>query len=194
MINNNELIEPTREFNPSTGNLFAGLILGILLLVGGGYVSFLSANEFLHGFGHLPFMAEKGKCWGPLVLFFLLGIGLMVGGGFMFRWMRSLSGLRVLIGGNGFVTFSKTESHVFLWSKIASVQETHLFERPPLLKGAARVLMPTVTSKGFLVRRKDNQEFRFDGNTIRDHLELAEMIKKETDPQNILWIIVEEHS
>ena len=41
---------------------------------------------------------------------------------------------------------------------------------------------------------KDHEPFRFDGTSIREHVILAGMIKKETDLRNIPWEIVEEHA
>ena len=81
--------------------------------------------------GNLPFWVEKGWCWGAVGLTAALGIGAIVGGVFLIRWMRSLSSLRVKVGAHGLSVTQKEGTHVIAWPDIVSVQETHLYERGP---------------------------------------------------------------
>jgi hypothetical protein len=188
-----ELGEIRKVFKPGLDNLIAGVIIGVLMLGGGGAVVFFAVKGVIDNGGKLPAWGAKGWSWGAVVLVAALGIGLMVGGFFLIGWMRSLFSLRVHVGQKGFrVTEGKT-SRVILWSEIVSVQETHLYERPPLLKGVAKYALPKMMSTSFVVQRKVGEGFGFDGNTISEHEELADMIKEETDSRNIPWEIVEEH-
>ena len=66
-----------------------------------------------------------------------------------------------------------------------------MYERPPVLKGPAQLLLPKVLSKSYVVTRKDEKEFQFDGNSIRGHDKLAEMIGAETVDRGVAWTIVE---
>jgi hypothetical protein len=124
----------------------------------------------------------------------VLGVGLMIAGVFLIRWMRSLFSLRVRIGQNGFSVTEPETTQVVAWEEISSVQETHLYERPPLLKGVAKYALPKMKSKSFIVKIKEGEPFAFDGNTIKGHGKLAQMIKEETDRRTVPWEIVEEHA
>jgi hypothetical protein len=56
-----------------------------------------------------------------------------------------------------------------------------------------KYLLPKFTSKSFAVTTKQGDPITFDANSIKRHLELAQMIKVETDRRSIPWEIVEEH-
>ena len=191
-----QLGEIRREFKPGLENIVAGIVIG-LLLIGGGCAAIVDSTKgVLDSGGTLPFWTEKGQrgwSWGAAGLFVLLGIGLMVGGFILIHWVRSLSSIRVRIGQNGFSVIDKGTARVFAWDDIVSVQETHLYERPPILKGVAKYALPKTMSKSFIVKMKQDEPFAFDGNSIKGHSKLAQMIKEETEPRNILWEIVDEH-
>lgn len=61
------------------------------------------------------------------------------------------------------------------------------------MKGVAKYALPKVMSKSFEVRIQEREPFAFDGDTIKGHSKLAQMIKEETDSRNIPWELVEEH-
>jgi hypothetical protein len=189
-----DLGEIRKEFKPGLENLIAGTVIGLLLFGGGCAAVFFSAKGVVESHGDLPVWAERGWCWGAAAIFTALGIGLVVGGFFLIRWMRSLSSLRVRVGRNGFAVTERDVTRVFAWQDILSVQETHLYERPPILKGVAKYALPKMLSKSFLVVANGRQGFGFDGNTIKGHTKLAQLIKAETDRLNIPWEVVEEHA
>jgi hypothetical protein len=193
-MNAEELGEIKREFKPGLENLVAGIVIGLLLIGGGFAAVFFSTKSVVDSGGNLPFWAERGWCWGAAGLFGALGVGLMVGGYFLIRWVRSLFSFRVRVGQNGFAVTQQKATQVFAWDGILSVQETHLYERPPILKGVAKYALPKMMSKSFLIVMKDRASFGFDGNTTKGHTKLAQMIKEETDRRNIPWEIVEVHA
>jgi hypothetical protein len=189
--------EIRREFKPGLDNLIAGIILGLLLIGAGCAAVYFSTKGVLESEGPLPFWTAEGQTgwsWGAVGLLSLLGIGLMIGGFFLIRWIRSLFSLRVRIGQNGFAVTDKNTTLIVVWEDILSIQETHLYERPPVLKGVAKYMLPKMMSKSFIVNIKDREPFAFDGNTIKGHSKLAQMIKEETDRRNIPWQTVEEHA
>ncbi len=86
----------------------------------------------------------------------------------------------------------KNATRVIPWQEIVSVTETHLYE--PVARGAVKYVLPKVMSQNFTLEIKDRESFRFDGNAIRGHVLLAQMIKKQTGKLSIPWEIVEEHA
>jgi hypothetical protein len=181
-----------REFKPGLENIIAGFIIGLLLIGGGCAGLYFPVQGVIESRGNLPFWVEKGWCWGAVGLAAALGIGAIVGGVFLIRWMRSLSSLRVKVGAHGLSVTQKDGTHVIAWPDIVSVQETHLYERAA--RGVAGYALPKILSKNFQLIIKEREPFCFDANSIREHVILAGMIKKETDQRNIPWEIVEEHA
>jgi hypothetical protein len=193
-MNAQEIGEIRREFKPGLENLFAGVIIGLLLIGFGCAGLFVSAKAVIESRGSLPLIVEKGPCWAMVGVFSALGIGAIVCGVFLIRWIRSLSSLRVAVGVDGLSVTRRDQSDVMAWADIVSVRETRLYERPPLLKGVAKYALPKVMSKNYRLEMNGHEPFHFDGNAIKGHVILAEMIKKETDRRDIPWDIVEEHA
>jgi len=191
-----ELGEIKRVFKPGLENLVAGIVLGLLLIVGGCALVFLGISGVIESGGNLAVWTErdqKGWSWGAAGAFAALGLGLVVGGILLIRWVRSLFSFRLCVGQNGFVVSDKKGERVVGWDDIVSVQETHLYERPPILKGPAKYALPKTMSKSFIVIVKQGEPVAFDGNTIKGHSKLAKMIQEETGRRNIPWEIVEKH-
>jgi hypothetical protein len=182
-----------QEFKPGLENLIAGVIIGLLLIGGGCAIILFGAKEIFESRGRLPYWADKGPSWGAVLIMSAIAVGMIIGGTFLIRWMRSLWSLHVYLGEKGFAVSQQHNLDLFIWNQIAQVTETHVYERPPVLKGAAQFLLPKVKSKRYLVTRKDEKQFPFDGNAIRGHEMLAGLIKKQTDPVGVPWAIVEEH-
>jgi hypothetical protein len=187
--------EIKREFKPGLENLVAGIIIGLLMIAGGCAAVVFSTNGVMQSGGSLPVWTEKGQkgwSWGAAGIFAALGLGLVVVGIFLIRWVRSLFSFRLRVGQNGFAVSDKKAMRVVGWDDIVSVRETHLYERPPLLKGVAKYALPKVMSKSFVVMVKEGETVAFDGNTIKGHARLAQLIKEETDRRNVPWEVVEE--
>jgi len=186
-----EIGEIRREFKPALENVVAGFIIGLLMIGGGCAIVYIAVNAVIVSRGNLPIWVEKGWCWGAVGLLGALGIGLVVGGVFLIRWMRSLTSLRVKMGVNGLSVTRKDETQVIAWTDIVSVEETHLYE--PVARGVAKYALPKVKSEIFRLEVKDREPFVFDVNTLRGHVLLAHMIKRETDKLNTPWEIVQKH-
>ena len=100
-MNAQEIGETRREFKPGLENLVAGIIIGLLLIGAGCAGLFVSAKAVIESRQSMPFIAEKGDCWAAVGVFSALGIGAIVVGVFLIRWIRSLSSLRVAVGVDG---------------------------------------------------------------------------------------------
>jgi hypothetical protein len=193
-MNAQDIGEIRREFKPGLENLFAGIVIGLLLIGAGCTGLFFSAKAVIESRGNLPFYVEKGPCWALVALFSALETAAIVGGVSLIRWIRSLSSLRVAVGVHGLSVTRRDETVAIAWADIVSVRETRLYERPPLLKGVAKYALPKVMSKNYRLEMNGHEPFHFDGNAIKGHVILAEMIKEDTDRRDIPWEIVEEHA
>jgi hypothetical protein len=176
-----------QEFKPGLENLIAGVIIGLLLIGGSCAITFFAVKAVFENRGHLAFWVDKGPSWGAVLIMSAIAIAMIVGGTFLIRWMRSLWSLHVYLGEKGFAVSQQHHLDLFIWNQISSVTETHVFERPPVLKGPAQLLLPKAKSKRFLVTREDEKQFPFDGNAIRSHEMLATFIKRETDKLGVPW-------
>jgi hypothetical protein len=183
-----------RTFKPGADNLIAGAIIGLLMIGSGSTIAHFATKSVIERRGQLPFWAEEGWCWGAVALCVLLSVGLVIGGGFLIRWLWSLSSLQVHVGDDGFAVTRRDGQQLFMWDRIVHVKETHMYERPPILKGPVTLLLPKMKSKSYSVRRDDQEEFAFDGNTLRGHEAFAELLKARVDGRNIPWEIVEVHA
>jgi hypothetical protein len=189
-----QLGEIKRDFKPGLENLVAGIVLGLLMIVSGCALVFLAISGVMESGGNLPVWTErdqKGWSWGAAGIFAAIGICLVVGGVFLIRWVRSLFSFRLRVYQNGFAVSEKKGERVVGWEDILSVQETHLYERPPILKGAAKYALPQTMSKSFIVTVKLGGPVAFDGNTIKGLSKLAKMMQEETGRRNIPWEVVE---
>src|SRR5437773_1200699 len=100
-----QLGEIRKEFKPGLENIIAGTIIGLLMIGGGCAAVYFSSNGVIESGGKLPFWTKKGQkgwSWGAPGIFAAIGIGLIIGGFFLIRWLRSLFSFRVIIGQNGF--------------------------------------------------------------------------------------------
>lgn len=191
-MTDDQIGEIRKEFKPGLDNLIAGVIIGVLLVAGGCALIYLPLNGVIEAEGHLPWWVDKGWCWGAVALIGALGIGLIVGGVALILWMRSLVSFRVRVGQAGLSIAERKAERFVAWGDIVSIEETHLHERPPILKGVAKYALPKLTSRSYVLNLREGEPFGFDGNTVKGHNNLAEMIRAETDPRNIPWEIKDE--
>lgn len=175
------------EQKASTANLIAGIILGILMVAGGVTIATFAVREVVNVRANLPLYAEHGMSWAAAGLMLLLGGGLAVGGVWLVLWAKSMFSFRLVVCSDGFYYQKKGETDVFAWQEIVSVQETIAHERLPIVKGAARHLMPTKTSRGYRVRRCDAKEFFFDANVLSRPSLLAGPLATAAQARGIPW-------
>lgn len=175
------------EQKASTANLIAGIILGILMVAGGVTLATVAIREIVSVRGNLPLYAEHGMSWVAAGLMVLPVGGLAIGGAWLILWATSMLSFRLVVCTDGFYFQQKGETNVFAWQEIASVEETIAHERLPIVKGVARHLMPTKTSRAYLVRRCDAKEFFFDSNVLSRPSLLAGPLATAAEARGIPW-------
>jgi hypothetical protein len=72
--------------------------------------------------------------------------------------------------------------------------ETVLYERLPIVKGAAKAPMQSVKNCSYTVCRDDGEKFEFNGNSVRSVRKLGDSIRDEVHKRNVPWRVVEERS
>jgi hypothetical protein len=189
-----EIGQIRREFKPGMERIVAGIVVGLLLIGGGCALIFLVASGVAESGGNLPVFKEgRGWSWAAAGLMSVIGLGLITGGFILIWWVLSLLTFRVHVGENGIAVLRKKAVQVIGWDDIASVEETHLYQSPPIIKSAARHLLPKAKSKHFVVKMRQGNPLRFDADSIRGPSQLAKMIREATEPRNIPWEIVERY-
>lgn len=172
------------ETKPNVSNLIAGVVIAVLLIGGGLALSgFMIRQMFLPG-GARP---QDAGDWLGAALLTLMGIALAGGGVGLFLWVKSMVGSRVRVCADGFCSKRKGVDTVFAWDEILEVRETILHQKLPLMKGAARRLMPTKTSRNYTVVRCDGEEFYFDENVIPRTSLLAGPLSGAARKHNFGW-------
>ena len=153
-------------FKPAAANIAAGLILGAGTIAAGVAAIVLAISGASQAHWQLPLSAEKGWCWLEVGGAGLLGIVLIGAGIALTMFCKGLVSRRVEMYTNGFRFHSRTGCEDLLWSDVCGVQETILHERPPILKGAASLILPKIKSSSYTVFAKSEKKYHFDGNSI----------------------------
>jgi hypothetical protein len=188
-----QLGELDAVFEPMSANIVAGFIISLLLIVGG-----LSAIGFSLHAAHvagwkLPTNAERGWSWINVGLATLLGVALITGGLVLGRFARGLMSHRVEVFAKGFRYCSRGSAEPVLWTNIGGIRETILYERPPILKGPAKLLLPKVASFRYLVVTNRGKEYSFDGNSIKSIERFGNILRAQAERLSLPFETVEEH-
>jgi hypothetical protein len=181
----------TREFRPPLTNVVAGYIIALLLL-GGDFYLVRSVYLYVRSRGfNLPWFAENEFSWAMVVLAGLGAILLLVTACVLMAWLWSLRSYRIGIYENGILKrTAKLQSHL-LWTDIVEVQEIITYEQLPIVKGAAKLLVPKVASRSYTVRPANGEGFVFEPNSIKNLPALAKLLRAAAKRGEILWVVTE---
>jgi hypothetical protein len=178
-------------FKPMPANIIAGFIIGILLIGGSlALFTFLLREVHLAG-GNLPLYAKKGMCWLVVGLGSVIGIVLMVGGVVVTIYSKGLIASRVEVYVNGLRQCSRRSNEQILWCDVEKVRETILYERPPLLKGPLKLLLPKCSSASYTLVTP-TKEYSFDGNSIKAIKRFGDLLRERAQLTSLPWETVEE--
>jgi hypothetical protein len=181
-------------FTPMMANTIAGFIISALLLVGGAAaICFPLRAAYVAGWD-LPVNVNKGWSWLAVGLFCLIGTGLTVGGGVLATYCYGLISHRVEVWTNGFRYCSRQSVEEVFWADIDRIRETVLYERPPILKGPAKLLLPKLTSISYTVMTVSGKEYGFDGNSVKSIKRFGKLLREQADRLSLPWETVEEHA
>jgi hypothetical protein len=182
-----------QDFRPMTATVIAGFILSVLLVAGGLAAIGFPLRSAVRAGGDLPFAAEKQMSWLVVGFLSLLGIGLTVGGAALAVFSRGLISRRVEVCVNGFRHCSRRSVEEVLWTDVALIRENIVYERYPILKGPAKLLLPKVASTSYWVITTGGKEYRFDGDSIKGIKRFGKILRQQADRLSLPWETVEDH-
>jgi hypothetical protein len=179
------------ETKPKTENLVAGIVIALLLIGGGIGMTVFMLRQLYHPAGNRPI--ETSDVIGAHA-FVVFGVLLAIGGGYMLLRMRSLFAFRLRVCSEGFCVVDRGVETAFAWDEIVQVKEFISHERLPLVKGPAKVLMPSKTSRSYAVVRCDGLQFDFDANLLPSTSLLAGPLATAASRRGFDWHTSEETS
>lgn len=182
-----------QEFRPAISNVIAGYILALIAAAGGCFVAKWLYGEIAQAnFFHMPLWAEHGMSWGVAAVVSLAILFLFALSGLLIAFMWSLRGYRVTVHEHGLMVGRNSDRQPYPWDATAEIVEHVVYERMPIVKGVAKLLVPKVTSRYYVLQCSDGQKLAFNGNTVKDLPRLAIALKNAAMRHNIPWRIVEE--
>jgi hypothetical protein len=181
-------------FKPTHGNIIAGFIISLLLVAGGAAAIVFPLRGAYLADWNLPFDVKKGWSWLAVGLWCIIGVALFVGGLFLAAFSKRLISHCVEICANGLHCYSRSATDVILWKEISVIRETICYERPPLLKGPAKFLLPKIASSSFTMVTRAGKELGFNGTSIGKIKRFALLLKEQASQHAIPWETLEEHA
>ena len=181
-------------FRPGLANVVAGIILSLLLIGGGLTIAGFVTREVYRAGGNLPVSVEHGMSWIAAGMGWLLGLGLSIGGVFLGRYAWRLKSHRVEVCEYGFRYWMGGAADEVLWSEVAAIRETIRHERPPILKGPAKFLLPKFTSSRYEALTRAGKQYQFDRNSIGEMLLFEEILREVGRVLHWRWETIEEHA
>ena len=146
-------------------------------------------HQLYHPAGNRP--AETSD-WLAAHALAVAGILIAFGGGYMLLRMRSLFAFRLRVCSEGFCIVDRGLETAYAWDEIVLVKEFISHERLPLVKGPAKHLMPTKTSRSYAVVRCDGVQFDFDANLLPSTSLLAGPLATAAATRGFDWHTSEE--
>jgi hypothetical protein len=189
-----DLGAPIDVFKPMAANVAAGFVLaGLLVVAGAAAVWFPLWGAYRAGW-NLPLNAEKDWSWLTVVLFAVIGVLALWMAAAFAQFARGLIAHRVEVYADGFRHHTRGGVEAVRWADVAGVRETILYERPPVLKGAARLLIPKVASTSYAVATRAGKVYEFDGNAVKAIRRFGRVLRAQADRLALPWETVEEHA
>ncbi len=189
-----DLGERVEVFKPMPGNIVAGFIISALLVGGGAAAAgFPLRGAALAGW-QLPVEAKAGWCWLAVGIMCVVGLVLLACGVGLALYCKGLISHRVEVFTNGFRYCAGRDTDDVAWAQVAHIRETILYERHPILKGPAKLLLPKVASASYAVVTAAGKEYGFDGNSIKGITRFGGVLRAQADRHAVAWETVEEHA
>jgi hypothetical protein len=175
------------------GNVAAGLVISALLLTGGAAAAGFSLRAAYLAGGDLPLNAEKDVSWVVVGLGCVAGLLLLGGGVALAVYCRGLLAHRVEVRAGGFRYVTRRSADDVRWEEVARVVETVVYERHPVLKFPASMLLPKVASTSYTVVTGSGREYEFDANSVRAIRRFGKVLRAQADRLGLAWETVERH-
>jgi hypothetical protein len=177
------------EFRPSPENIFAGIVIALLLLAGGlGGIGWVISRVIAAG-GNMPAAANHEWSWLSAGLLGILFAGLATGGGFVFRYARGLRSYRIAVYEHGLLFTSRGSAREVPWKQIHHVEVLVQKEYFPL-KGTAKHALPMGTSRSYTIHLQDDWETSVGANEARRIGRFGQLLEEYVEKCGVEWRIV----
>ena len=141
----------------------------------------------------LPFQVQRGWCWLAVGGLSATGLMLVTVGVGIGVFAHGIMSSFVEICRDGFRFKWRTSAESVPWKLVTRIQETIFYERPPLLKWPASLLLPKFASASYLVFTATDKSYPFDGNSVREIKRFGEVLRRKAEELSVLWETVEDH-
>jgi hypothetical protein len=177
------------RFTPTTSEVFAGRILSLLMVCGGGALSYVATKGIIAANGNLPLNADKGWSWVSVGLVVLVSLILFVVGVVFWFFSKNLSRSSTFLCRDGICWMGDSLVPALLWKQITVVREIHLDEHLPILKGPFKFLMPTVSSREFEIHNCVDPKLPIiiSRTTVPDIDRFAELLQEKATLHGVVW-------
>lgn len=182
--------KPLLVFRPMTGNILAGFIISILLVIAGIASAGFPLRAASRKNWNLPNFDENHLCWVYVGVAVVFGIGLFMGGLALVIYSSSLLSRRLEIYEAGFVNFNCGCQDV-KWMDVVRVCETIVYARPPVLHFPANLLVPKVANASYSIFTKTGEQIDFDGNSVFKIKRLGSLLRSKAEVYGWTWDLIE---
>lgn len=189
-----DLGAPVGTFSPMLGNVIAGFIICALMVAGGAAALGFPLRAAYLADWNLPVSVEKGWSWVAVGLACLMGVFLLLCGYLLSGYCRGLLTRRVELFEGSFRSHFRGGVEDVPWSSVARVRQLVLYERPPILKGAAALILPKLMSTSYELTTTAGKHFVFDGDAVREIRRFGETLKPIAERHSVTWETVEQHA
>jgi hypothetical protein len=179
--------ELQQEFRPMAATVFAAIIIGALLIIGGLTAFFFIGRAIYLSSGNLPAFAKVGASWASTAGFSLVALGLGVGGFFLIRYAQALATHRVSIYSGGYLYSWSGKVDVVCWDEVEVITETVTYQRLPLVKGPAQYLIPKSANVFYSIMRKGGAVHTFDGDSVQKFKTFGKLLRQTAQEKGIPW-------
>jgi hypothetical protein len=177
------------SFKPSTANLFAAIVFGILFILAGLTLMALDIREVAQEHFQMPWFAPEGMSWLMFGLIQAASLGFIVGGVLMIRHALRSSRSRAYIGERGICRARDGQHEVLLWTEIRDVEEVVIRDRPPI-NTPFKHFIPFGTSRRYVLRSADGRQLSFDDNNVRSFARFEAILRRATAVHHVAWSVV----
>lgn len=183
--------EIIRSFKPGAARLAAGTLFAVILIGAGPVFLIHTVNVVRRYAGRLPFAAEHEMSWLMVGLMVAVAIGLSVGGVFLWRYVQVLRTLTVELCAGGLRVVRGEARDDVPWKQFDAITETIVYERAPIVKGAAKMLVPIQKSMSYELTTKDNKSFRYNADSLQHIAEFGKLLRERATTEGVRWETVE---
>lgn len=183
-----DLGDRVEVFRPMLSNTIAGFIISVLLAAAGVGVGLLVLRDARLNNWNLPVVADdKGASWLTLGVGALMGLVLVGCGVALAVYCAGLLSYRVEVYVGGLRARSRGSSVEVRWADVAAIHELVYYARPPVLKGAANMIVPKGMYTTYTVVTRAGAQHSYNANAIKSIRRFGRVLREVTGPRGVPW-------